>query len=268
MSNIWDEYDWDIWDPIKNPLPIKVNKYRKISFCTTCMNRLNDLSKTLIPNILDNIDYPNVEFVLLNYNSSDELEQWVQKNLMSYIESGVLVYFKTTEPEYYSMPHSRNVAFKAATGEIVNSVDADNYTHKGFAAIINRMAECRKRWAVFAKGKKAIHGRIGYYKNEFLDIGGYDEGLTGYGFDDHNLLYRAMCMGFRLMWWGNKYFARIKTDKINVMVNMKEKDWRKTERRNREISMDRLKKRELIANIDHHWGKAHLIRNFSEELEI
>jgi hypothetical protein len=41
------------------------------------MDRLSHLKKLYAKNIENNRDYPNVEFVLLDYNSSDELEEWV-----------------------------------------------------------------------------------------------------------------------------------------------------------------------------------------------
>ena len=51
---------------------------KKISFCTVCMNRLQYLMQTLPVNIAGNIDYPNLEFVVLNYNSKDDMENWIR----------------------------------------------------------------------------------------------------------------------------------------------------------------------------------------------
>ena len=42
----------------------KVKKHYRVSFCTTCMDRLSDLRLTLPKNIKYNLEYPNVEFVL------------------------------------------------------------------------------------------------------------------------------------------------------------------------------------------------------------
>ena len=61
--------------------------------------------------------------------------------------------------------------------------------------------DCPKK-VIFAKGKRAMHGRIGFYRKEFVDLlGGYDETLQGYGHDDHDLVQRAWKQGFVMYWW-------------------------------------------------------------------
>lgn len=269
---IWDEYKWIFWDPSKEPLPENVRKQRKISICTNCMGRTYDLKRTYVKNIVDNLDYPNVEFVLLNYNSKDDMDEWVKRYLSVYIEDGIVNYYKTTEPEFYEMGHSRNVQSKLAQGDIINNVDADNYCGFGFADSINRLAELRPEKAVFAKGKRMMHGRYGMYKKEFLELGGYDEDLTGYGYDDHHLMNRSMASGCKLMWWtgvpGNNFMRRIKTPRNVVGKNMRETKWKKTERANKELALKKLKDKEFVVNKDRHWGKATLIKNFGEEISI
>jgi len=268
---VWDDWKWDFWIPGEEPIPQEAKTERKISLCTTCMNRLNNLMITLPKNIMDNQDYPNVEFVLLDYNSTDMLENWVRDYMMHHIENGVLVYAKTTEPPFYTMSHSRNVAFKVATGDIVNNVDADNFTGPGFANTLNRMAEIRPTKAAFSKGKRMMHGRIGFYKDEFIELGGYDEDLVSYGFDDHNLLYRAMATGCKLMWWG--YWARIYSERIPTprsekIRNMENKNRRETEQMNKDITFDKLDRKQFVVNQDRHWGKATVVKNFKEEIVL
>lgn len=269
---VWDDYKWDIWLPDEEPLKslTSADKYYKISICTTCMNRTHDLVKTLPLNILDNFTYPKVEFVVLNYNSQDDLDDFMRDRMMSYIELGIVKYAKTTEPKFYDMGHSRNIAFKIASGEIVNNVDADNFTGKDFAATLNQLAHMRPEKAVFAKGKRMLHGRLGMYKKDFLELGGYDEDLEGYGADDASLLYRAMALRFKLMWWSNlgRFSDRIKTSRRDKVINMENKDWKATENKNKEINERKLKNKEYVVNKNRHWGKAKLLINFKEEIEI
>ena len=261
--NYWD--NWIYWD---GQFTQPTKKYYKISICTTCMDRLFTLKEVLPVNIKDNIDYPNLEYVILDYNSRDNLSGWIKNNMMEYIESGLLNYYRTTEPKYYHPTHSRNVAFKLAQGEIVNNVDADNYTNPGFAHYINRFANERPEKAVFAKVKK-LHSRIGFFKNEFVNIiGGYDEELEGYGYQDRDLFNRAMCSGFMLMWYGRIYFRMIPTPKILASKNMKNTNWRKTKRINKNISRQKLVHGIYKANQNKHWGKAIVIKNFTEEISI
>lgn len=58
------------------------------------MDRLFHLKKTLLKNIKNNITYPHLEFVLLDYNSQDGLEEWVVENCKEYLENGILKYHR------------------------------------------------------------------------------------------------------------------------------------------------------------------------------
>ncbi len=253
-----------------------IKKIYKISFCTTCMDRLYNLKETLPKNIEDNEEYPNLEFVVLDYNSKDGLEKWIKKYMMNHIESGRLVYYRTSEPKYFSMSHSRNIAFKVATGEIVNNLDADNYTKNPPDAdlkeiwpfYLNRMANERSRKIIFSKGKRSMHGRIGFYKDEFIEeLGGYDEGLLGYGHDDHDLVKRAWKLNYSMYWWGGRYCYRLKTSRKEKSSHM-ERHWKITEKENIKKSAKNIELGKFKANEGQHWGKAHLIKNFSEEIDV
>jgi glycosyltransferase involved in cell wall biosynthesis len=248
----------------------KVDKNtRKISLCTTCMNRLHNLKETFIKNIEDNYDYKNTEFVLLDYNSNDGLPEWVQNNLIPYIVTGKVVYYRTTEPKYYSMSHSRNVAFKLATGNIVVNVDADNFTTKGFSAKINELSLPHESKVTFTKGNRLLRGRLGLFKRDFIDIlGGYDESMVGYGYDDKDLYLRAKKLSFKPLWFNSSYIQRIHTSRKEKVTNMEIKNWRKTEVINKEISDKNIKEGKYKANQNIHWGKTTVIKNFKEEITI
>jgi hypothetical protein len=247
---------------------VPVTRHYRISLCTTCMGRLHDLRRTLPKNIEDNRDYPHLEFVILDYNSGDGLEDWMRRNMMGHIESGRVVYYRTTEPEYYSMSHSRNVAFLAAGGEIVNNVDADNWTNPGFAAYLNRLANECPRNAIFAKCKRLLHGRIGFFKDEWIALGGYDERLCGYGHDDKDLLCRAWLSGFTLMWYGGAYVSRIRTPRAVKGARMENTNWKETEKSNAATSERNLRRGRYRANDGVRWGTARLIQNFNQPLEV
>jgi hypothetical protein len=267
----------------RGPYDGPVDKHYRVSICTNCMNRTSDLKQTYIKNLEENMEYPHVDFVLLNYNSKDDMDEWAKKNLMKYIEKGVLNYYHTTEPQYYSMTHSRNVAFKLAQGDIVNNVDADHYTNPAhgspikyrgikidmsFAEYINVLANHQHKQAVFLKSKQKNRGRLGFYKEDFLWLGGYDEGLHGYGHDDYDLLNRALCAGFTCMFFTGDYFSHTDDHKRHPTGNYKNKDWRYTQRLNTLISLLNLKYGKFQANLDRHWGKAKLLKNWTEEIDI
>ena len=198
-----------------------IEKFYKISFCITCMNRSGHIKKTLLKNILNNIDYPDVEFVLLDYNSKDDLEQWVKSNLNDYIKSGVLKYFQTKEPKYFHVSKAKNMAHRFATGNIVCNLDADNYTGKDFAYLVNyvlnKMPKSIGSCMEFNYNEKffdnfGIGGRIFLFKKYFDLIGGYNESFEGWNYEDRDFVNRAKKVGLNNYSIPLHYLRTIKHD--------------------------------------------------------
>lgn len=263
----WPKFGESSWD---GKFIKPVVKKNKISLCTTCMNRLEDLKQTLPKNIEDNRDYENIEFVLLDYNSNDGLGSWVGSEMIDYINEGILVYYRTEEPEYFDMSHSRNVAFLVATGDIVNNVDADSFTNEGFADIINKIANEQPEKAIFGKSKQLLRGRIGFYRLEFIhDLGGYDEDLKGYGHDDADIMNRAWELGFKFMPFSRQgNFVGVVPNHIKHQEGNYKEPWWVTEGRNRFISYTNLILKKFRANENRVWGKATLVKNFQTKMKI
>ena len=256
-----------------------VTKNYKISLCTTCADRLDNLKQTLPQNIKDNSDYDNVEFVVLDYNSKkDDVNGWIKSEMMKHIESGKLIYCRTEEPEYFDMSHSRNIAFQVATGDIVNNIDADAFTPPsdyfkcGFANFINKLANEQPEKAIFAKSRQLLRGRQGYFKKEFIEIGGYDEtNLKFYGHDDANLQNRAWELGFKMMSFRGEFCGIVP----NHVKHQDSKDgqpsypmpWWESEGENRLVSYATIIVKQFKANKGRRWGHAKLVKNFTEEIE-
>lgn len=183
---------------------------KQISFCITCMNRLKHLQETLEKNILDNLLVDEVEFIVLDYNSQDGLEQWVFLSMMKYIELGILVYYRTDEPVHYLRSHSRNMAFRLANGKIVCNLDADNYLGKGFAEFM--LEEFREKDNIFYTSdlsKRDVIGRICLPKLDFMSIRGYNEAFMGYGFEDVELYDRLLGIGMKQCTFSQSEFTKV-----------------------------------------------------------
>ncbi len=162
------------------------------------MNRLHHIRETLPKNITDNISYKNLEFVVLNYNSKDGLDEWINAEMSGYIQQGILKYFTTKEPNSFLRSHSKNVAAKQATGDIICNVDADNFIGNGFAQYVNNVF-CNNQNCYAAVDRKKtsadFYGRICLRKEDFWKINGYDESMVGYGFEDYDLWNRLEMIG-------------------------------------------------------------------------
>jgi len=181
---------------------------KKIAFCITCMNRLSHIQQTLVQNMEDNWLPDDVEFILLDYNSTDGLEEWV-KTLQKYIDLGILHYYRTEAPKLYHRSHSRNIAFRLSTAEIVCNLDADNFLGFGFAEyIINKFAETEDKIFITSNFRtRNVYGRFCAYRSDFMHIRGYNESLTGYGAEDADLFNRLIRSGLKInIFYGEDFY--------------------------------------------------------------
>jgi len=187
---------------------------KKISICTVCMNRLYYLSQTLPVNIKENQGYPNLEFVVLNYNSRDDMDDWMRTHMGQHIESGLVKYYRTDEPEFFNLAHSKNMATKLATGDIICNIDADNYAGPGYVNWVQeRFSTKGPGIEITTIRRDAIPyrdqgGKLCFYKDLFIKVNGYDESLIGYGMDDVDLSNRLENAGAKRVFIEEEKYLR------------------------------------------------------------
>lgn len=182
----------------------------KLAFATTCKGRVQHVKRTLPRNLADN---PCAKFILLNYNSNDDLLTYLQSHHAQDIESGRLVIYSYMESGPFRMAHAKNMAHRLAMREgadILCNLDADNLTGPGFAEYVERMFlqagydhamfACPKMfmWARMVQGKmkRGVSGRIVMTSRAFLLAGGYDERFADWGPDDKDMNVRLARLGF------------------------------------------------------------------------
>lgn len=158
-----------------------------ISFCTVCMNRTEWLKKTVENNIETSKRYENLEFVLLNYNSTDDMEEYVENNLIEYINGGILKYYKTKDPEKFERCHAKNMAYRLATGDILINIDADMLIKDGFIEYIRDLFSFP---SVLSHGE-ICKGCISVLRKSFYEVRGYDEFMKTYGPEDLDFVLRV-----------------------------------------------------------------------------
>ena len=186
----------------------------KISLCTTCMGRAHHLKKTLPQNIRDNppTAVTQIEFIVLNYNSRDDLDSWMLSTMSPHIKSGRIRYFKTNEPKYFDVSHAKNIAHVAAVGDVLCNLDADNYLGRGFCTLLDdefsknphailhffagatRNSPASFDWKI-RSDQNSTFGRICLRRKDFLALGGYDETIGPMLFEDWDLINRAVDLG-------------------------------------------------------------------------
>lgn len=253
------------WDKVTLP------ENPKISFCTACMGRLHHLKETLLRNIEDNKDYPNVEFVILNYNSPDEMEDWAKQNLGELIASGKVTYYRTDQPKYFHMSHAKNVVHKLASGDIVCNLDADNFTGKGFAEFLNGLFRINHRISAHGdwKIRRGSNGRIAVLKKFFMLTRGYDESFQGWGAEDLDFIARLANLGVRPLLIDNAGFLNtIEHDKIESVKHMAPEyfDYKVTVKKGKQTLRATKQFLKLSANQGSPWGKCKVFKNFGEKV--
>ncbi len=190
------------------------------------MNRLHHIRKTLPKNITDNRDYPELEFVVVDYNSNDGLEEWLGQNMRKELESGLLKFYSTDKPKRFLPSHSKNIAHHLSTGDIVCNVDADNFTGAGFAEYLNiHFLENSKSFSSVDYHRKDVppdtFGRIALPKKYFLEVGGYDERMLGYGYEDIDLCERLKRNGLEHHYITNRDYFKVISHSSKERINQK-----------------------------------------------
>jgi hypothetical protein len=176
----------------------------KIAFCITCKGRTHHLRKTLTQNLADNIDYENAVFIVLDYSSTDDLQEYLKTNHQSELDSGRVILYHYREAERFNMTHAKNMAHRCGIREGANilcNLDADNYTGLGFASYI--ALTIKTSWDYLAVDKvipgvtpRGVTGRIVVHKDAFIKAGGYDEKFETWSPDDKDFNHRLQRMGY------------------------------------------------------------------------
>lgn len=223
-----------------------------ITFCIPCMNRVDDLRK-IMPYLIDNANSsPRVEILILDYNSTDNLAQYIKRvqsdGDLAYPNK--LTYIKYSGRNYYHMAHARNMACVLAGGEYIISYNADFIAKEGFIKRIREIIE--EENPVFIKdGTRGLEfcGVIVCKKEEFMDAGGFDERFEFYGPEDKELVARLTRRGGKSANLPNELLQVIPTPDTerekNYRVKLKK---REMSHLMREFYLENEKNKVLVAN--------------------
>jgi len=246
----------------------------RISYCTTCKNRLWQLSRTLPDNLQAVIAEGNSEIVLVNYNSLDELDDWIRQ-FQPQIDAGVLRYVHEQTAPLFHCSKAKNLAHLASTGEFLVNLDADNF-------IGDTIPTWRTLWmnhydtlihgfcgdpSVISDRTNGTFGRIGLPRKYFTALGGYDEQMLPVGHQDEDLIDRARAHGLTIVRAAQSGLSAIRNsipDKMKYCGSPL--DWEKMWRLNRDRSHENLNFGRVVANRQRTPVKVML--NFIEDIEL
>jgi hypothetical protein len=141
----------------------------EISFCTAVKDRLYHLKETLPENLSVASVFPiEMEFVVANYNSADDLSLWIKKYpKVKYVEKKDVLFWDVGE--------AKHLAHKSAIGKILVNLDADNFlTTEYISWVLKSVSD-----GFFSVGnnKPTCGGRVAITKNDYEEVGGYRSGF-------------------------------------------------------------------------------------------
>lgn len=174
---------------------------KKLSFVMALMNRSHQIEQTLVKNLEDNWDdRDQVEFVLMDVNSKDGFRDWIRKQeLQKYTESGYLRYFEVDSIDKWHASIGKNTAAHQAIGEIIVTLDCDNFTgYRGGRFVITQFEQNDYNCVVHqydGNPQNGNFGRIALTKKKFNEIGGYDQSFLPMGYQDWDIIKRAEATG-------------------------------------------------------------------------
>jgi len=196
-----------------------------VAFCTTCKNRTYHLKQTLPKNLEDNPG-PNSKFVVLNYGSQDDFEEYVSNFHGKDIASGKLaVYNFPGAMGSFRIAHAKNMAHRLGIlegADVLVNLDADNMTGPGFGDYVSTLFASKHGAPIFLWGNmikgvlpRGISGRIATSKNAFIKAGGYDEKFETWAPDDKDFNFRLRQLGYTGIEIDTKYLQAVRhNDKI------------------------------------------------------
>ena len=197
-----------------------------------------------------------IEFVLVDFGSTDGLQEWVAENFVDEIKTGYLKYFYTEELPFWHASIAKNTAHDLANNRIVVNLDCDNFTGKdgGLFVIDNMLKFGIDETVLHQFGNKwdGSYGRITMTKSNFLKLGGYDESFEPAGYEDKDLLLRAQLSGlFYYNMVDSEYNRAIPNSFEDTIVHSSSPlSWQEMDKRNRQLSFTNITTGKITANTD------------------
>jgi len=196
-----------------------------LSYCISIMNRLHQLEKTLRENIDNSSD--KSEFIIVDYNSNDGLKNYIYTNFEKEILSGKIKYYYTEKIKIWHASICKNTTHIRANGKYLINLDCDNFIGvDGDNLILNSFYEngddiiISQTNSIVSSGNG---GRISISRENFINLGGYDETFYPMGYQDYDLIERAKKYGLKYININknNKAIFNTKIDSIkNIGIKM------------------------------------------------
>lgn len=196
---------------------------------------------------------PPIEIMILDYNSEDDLADFVASLKKEDIgESNFISYAKFTGRKTYHLAHAYNLTVRSSVGEVIIILGTDIIVSEDYFKFIRNAFE--KEDTVWACPSD-LKGIIAITKKEFDETGGYDERFEFYGPDDKEMDLRLKRRGGKHKLVPNGMLTEIVTPKKDKFANYKAVSHPERKRQMRSILEENIKNNVLVVNQKTGWGR-------------
>lgn len=173
-----------------------------INICTQIKNRLYQFQETFYKNYQIINQYQNVIWTIVDINSTDGLNKFIESNMSSNIH-----YFEVIDKINYSIPIAKNFSYRLSSGDYLFNLDADNF----LGSIIDKIIELNYIPIYCNKFGLGVYGRIGCDRNTIERVGGYDESFLPAAHHEQDLMSRCGLL--------NSVFTHVDFDEMPIQNN-------------------------------------------------
>lgn len=171
----------------------------KFSLITTCKGRLEHLRRTL-PLMVDQSDS---EVIVVDYDCPQGTQAWVRA------QHPTVQVLKVEAAPVFNAAKARNCGAELARGDWLVFVDADVLLSRGLCARIGPQLRAGRYYRPRLVAPD-LHGTVVCSRDDFLQIGGYDEAIRSWGGEDRDLYHRLnAALGRRVSWFPHEWLKFI-----------------------------------------------------------
>jgi hypothetical protein len=179
-------------------LSAKATKTPELSMVVACMDRNDDIRR-IVPSWLNALSKTNIsaEIIIVDWSSKIPVQETLLENN---IVDPRIFHVQVVGQSKWMLSIAYNIGFHfSKSSKWLLKLDCDTYMETNFFLVHNiskgsflagnyRMAE--------TENDLHLNGVTMIPKKGFLEVGGYDERIQTYGFDDDNLYERLMDLGY------------------------------------------------------------------------
>lgn len=219
------------------------------SWCVPCRGREADLLVSWPA--LARAWEPGVELVLVDYGCTPPLAETVTPAEDRYC---LLTRMVRVEAPWYRMAHARNVAIRAAVGDVIVISSTDITPQVGYFSMLR--ARFEETGAYWLEPTPRYLGVIAVQRQALLDAGGFDERFDYYGPEDRELAERLHRRGLAHATYPSSWLSVRPTPQAEKRRHYAPMPEDEMYRRGRTVWADCQARAQLVANDGLEWGQA------------